>query len=428
MGWAKSRIAEGPGGIVLSGMKALWLLGGVLVGLSACGDSPPSSPPATVRRDSAGIAIVTSAAPSAPGWYLVDSVPRLDLGGTGDPADEFSGTVIALELRDGRIVVANQGTSEIRFYDARGKRLTTVGRQGSGPGEFERISSLAVGTGDSLVVFDRSTRRLSVLSPSGPIVRSAMIDLGQGNAASTVVGVLPDGRLVVSPARSGREPTTSGLVRDSADLMVVGAGGSLTAVGRFPGSEAILQIETQNGQVVSVNIASVPFGRSSRFAVAESLVVVAPSDHYEFDRYTPSGRLLTRIRRAHTPERVTAADLAADLERAGLPNENARARYRHFLETAPVPKTKPAYDRVLPGVNGELWLRDYLGPDHRTRPGRWTVFDREGAWLTTVELPAGFELTWIGPDRLLGTWLDSDDAPHVWGLGIRRSALGARRG
>ena len=408
-------------------MKTLWLLSVGLVGLFACQEAPPPSGATTVRRDSAGIALVTSAAARSPGWYRVDSVPELDLGGSGDPADEFSGTVIAVELRDGRIVVANQGTSEVRFYDAKGARLNTVGRKGSGPGEFERIASLSVGTGDSLLVFDRSTRRLSVIAPTGEIVRSAMIDLGQGNLANTVVGVLPGGRILVSPARSGREPTTSGLVRDSVDLRVVAADGSVTAVGRFPGSEAVLEIKTHNGEVISVNIAAVPFGRSSRFVAADSLVVVAPSDRYEFDLYGPSGRLQSRIRREYTPEPVTAADLAADLERAGLPNEEARARYRKFLATTPVPKTKPAYDRVLPGADGELWFRDYLGPDHRTRPGRWTVFDREGGWLTTVELPVGFEPTWIGPDRILGTWLDADDAPRVWGLGARRSALGIRQ-
>ncbi len=371
---------------------------------------------------------MTSTAPRSPSWYRVDSVPELDLGGNGDPADEFSGTVIAVELGDGRIAGANQGTSEVRFYDARGERLNTVGRRGSGPGEFEQIASLSVGPGDSLLVFDRSTRRLSVLAPTGEMVRSAMIDLGQGTLATRMIGALPDGRLLVSPARSGREPTSSGPVRDSVDLRVVVPDGSVSVVGRFPGSEAVLDVQTQNGQVISVNIAAVPFGRSSRFGAVDSLAVVAPSDHYEVDLYSPSGRLVRRLRREHTPEPVTAADLAADLDRAGLPNEDARVRYRKFLAKTPIPKTKPAYDRVMPGANGELWVRDYLGPDHRTRPGRWTVFDRGGAWLTTVDLPAGFEPTWIGPNRILGTWLDSDDAPHVWVLGARHSALGARRG
>lgn len=406
-------VARRPGGFVLSGMKALWWLAGALVGLSACGDAPSSSPPGTVRRDSAGIAIVTSAVPSAPGWYVVDSVPRLDLGGTGDSADEFSGTVIALELRDGRIAVANQGTSEIRFYDGMGNRLQSVGRKGSGPGEFEQIASLTVGAGDSLLVFDRGTRRLSVLASTGKIVRSGMIELGQGTLANVVLGALPGGRIVVSPARSGREPTSSGLVRDSADLKIVGADGSVTEVGRFPGTQLVSRVETQGGKVVSVNIAAVPFGRSSWFGISDTLIGVAPTDQYGFDLYSGSGRLVRRISRDYQPEPVTAADLAAHLEMAELPSEDARARYRSFLSMAPIPETKPAFDRVVPGPNGELWFRDYLGPSQRTRPGRWTIFDREGAWLTSVDLPAGFEPTWIGPNQILGTWLDSDDAPHV---------------
>ncbi len=182
--------------------------------------------------------------------FRVDSIPVLDLGGSGDPADEFSGAVTAQKLADGRIVVANQGTSEIRFFDLEGRRLLSVGRKGSGPGEFERIASLAVAAGDTVLVFDRATRRLTVLAPTGAMVRSGLIDLGRGIVANALLGVLPGGRILVSPARSGM-PTTSmsGLVRDSADLVVIGADGRPAVVGQFPGAEAVLEVVTQGGNV-----------------------------------------------------------------------------------------------------------------------------------------------------------------------------------
>ena len=394
-------------------MKSLMSAVVLLSLVPGCREHRSAAIPTTTVGDSAGIAIVTSTAPRFPVRYRVDSTAVLDLGASGDPADEFSGTIIALKLHDGRIAVANQGTSEVRFFDAGGKRLQSVGRKGSGPGEFEQIASLAVGAGDSLLVFDRGTRRLSVLAATGEIVRSGMIDLGQGTLAHVVFGALPGGRIVVSPARSGREPTRSGLVRDSADLKIVGADGSVTELGRFPGTQLVSRVETHGGKVVSVNIAALPFGRSTWFGTWDTLVGVAPTDRYGFDLYSASGRLMRRISRDHQPEPVTAADLAADLEMAELPNEDTRARYRSFLRMAPIPETKPAFDRVVPGANGELWFRDYLGPNQRTHPGRWTIFDREGAWLTSVDLPAGFEPTWIGPDQILGTWLDADDAPHV---------------
>lgn len=216
-----------------------------------CGTPRSPAGPTTVTRDSSGISLVTSTAPRFPTpMFRVDSIPVLDLGGSGDPADEFSGAVTAQKLADGRIVVANQGTSEIRFFDLEGRRLLSVGRKGSGPGEFERIASLAVAAGDTVLVFDRATRRLTVLAPTGAMVRSGLIDLGRGIVANALLGVLPGGRILVSPARSGM-PTTSmsGLVRDSADLVVIGADGRPAVVGQFPGAEAVLEVVTQGGNV-----------------------------------------------------------------------------------------------------------------------------------------------------------------------------------
>jgi len=385
---------------------------------SACSKPPAAD---TTVSDSAGVQIVTSATPrSAAPWYRVDSVPLLDLGASGNPADEFSGTIIALMLRDGRIAVANQGSSEIRFFDPSGQRVRTVGRKGSGPGEFERIAAFEMGAADSLLIFDQATRRLSVMAPGGEVVRSGFVRLGSGTEATAMVGAMADGRIVVKATGSGESMTKSGLVRDSTELQVIGPDGSTAAVGRFPGREALLQVETRGGEVVSANVAMMPFGRATRFAVSDTLIVVAPSDRYEFDLYSAGGRLIRRVRRAGAPEAVTPADLAAQLAAVDLPNEDAKARYRAFLDLAPMPATKPAYDLVVPGANGEWWFRNYLEPYQRTRPGRWTVFDRDGVWLTTVELPVGFEPTWIGSDRMLGVWLDSDDLPHVRLLAIRR--------
>ncbi len=47
-----------------------------------------------------------------------------------------------VRLGDGRIVAANSGMLEIRYYDPEGRHLLTVGRNGEGHGEFRTISSI----------------------------------------------------------------------------------------------------------------------------------------------------------------------------------------------------------------------------------------------------------------------------------------------
>ena len=42
-------------------------------------------------------------------------------------------------LSDGRIAIVNQGSDEIRIYDANGRFVNTFGRKGGGPGEFRNV-------------------------------------------------------------------------------------------------------------------------------------------------------------------------------------------------------------------------------------------------------------------------------------------------
>ena len=56
-------------------------------------------------------------------------------------------------LPDGRIVVANRGSSEVRMFDASGSHLVSWGGQGEGPGEFMSLSHVAPWPGDSIVAW-----------------------------------------------------------------------------------------------------------------------------------------------------------------------------------------------------------------------------------------------------------------------------------
>src|SRR6185295_16557991 len=97
-------------------------------------------------RDSAGVAIVENAEPldgSNP-RYRIDSVPLVDIGGgSGGPHAEFSQGVFLAHLSDGRVVVADAHSHELRWFGS-GRWIRSAGRNGGGPGEFQQIDLLAV--------------------------------------------------------------------------------------------------------------------------------------------------------------------------------------------------------------------------------------------------------------------------------------------
>lgn len=102
----------------------------------------------------------------------LDSLPTLSIGITeGTQALELDRANSALRLANGRIVIANSGTGELRFFDSAGAVLGTVGRKGEGPGEYSGAMTLYSGPGDSLLVYDAGNRRFTVADQDGHVGR-----------------------------------------------------------------------------------------------------------------------------------------------------------------------------------------------------------------------------------------------------------------
>lgn len=124
-----------------------------LLSLVACaGDVQP---PFVEYRDSAGVSIAES---SRPQWsvgeeWRLDTVPFLALSGTG-PAYEFYEVEDATLLKDGRLVVLDGGSHQVRYYDSNGSFLYAMGQEGEGPGDFKRLANVSTYRGDSVLVFD----------------------------------------------------------------------------------------------------------------------------------------------------------------------------------------------------------------------------------------------------------------------------------
>lgn len=75
----------------------------------------------------------------------------------------------------GRVYVADNQIPAIQVYDATGRHLRTIGREGRGPGEFHEIGELAV-HGDTLTVVDRAG--IDQFSLGGASIASYQIESG----------------------------------------------------------------------------------------------------------------------------------------------------------------------------------------------------------------------------------------------------------
>ena len=103
--------------------------------------------------------------PGSAEWELVEDL-RLDAN-----AEDFSAIGRLFVGPKGEIVVPEPQDSRVRIYDSAGTLVTTIGRRGEGPGEFQYVGSV-FWAADTLVVWDMELNRGTYLRTDGTLIRT----------------------------------------------------------------------------------------------------------------------------------------------------------------------------------------------------------------------------------------------------------------
>ena len=364
----------------------------------------------TTVRDSAGVEIVengaTGAWTPAAAWTVADT-PSLSIGGDdSDSTTIFARVRRVTRLGDGRIVVANAGTSQLRFYDSTGRFLTAVGRPGKGPGEFNWLGPALRTDGDSLILWDPNNGRLSVFDSSGQLVRAVPLRSGQGVSFPDPFGRASDGALI---GRVGERTSSVGAIRGSAFFVSYGPDlVPIDTIATRPSDERFVQ---PCGQGMCGY--DPPFSRSTVMAFARDRLYVGSGDRYEIAVIGMDGREIRSIRALVANRTVTRADAARQRDEflALARNEERRQELERVYSVMTMPETMPAYNDLRVDRVGNLWVEDYRATDEEVP--QWTVFDSTGHLLGAVDTPRSLRIDDIGDDYLLGVFRDSLDVEHV---------------
>lgn len=384
---------------VLAPAKSMW-------GVASYTTNTPQS----TIRDSAGVVIVENERPaqgSRLGWRVGDT-PSLSIGSQGgeDPYLLF-GVEDAFVLDDGRVVVANSASGEIRVFASDGTHMASFGGIGEGPGEFAQYDPVAVSAwpGDSIVAGAWWGGRIEVFDADGGHGRTATLGEGKFSFA----GLLPDGIILAAPsiaigvpfgranAPLTRRDEEFGLMRPDGELM--------SSLGTRAGQEWFVSASSPSAQPH-------PFGRSVLTAVWGDLAIVTTNDRYEIRAYTSDGTLARVVRRDHDLQTPTQAEVDNWIEEryADLPEER-RERLLGEMEGMTPVESYPAFSSLQSDPLGYLWVQEY-SPRSRGR-SLWTVFDSQGRVQGVVEMPVGIEVYEIGIDHVLGKTTDELEVERV---------------
>ena len=341
--------------------------------------------------------------------------PLLSIGLMEGP-DEYllAGVNGGARFADGSVVVSDRTQFRIQKFGPDGRHLWSRGREGEGPGEFKYVQ-LAAGcaSAERIVVYDIWTDRVSVFSYEGELLDDYRF-LYNGLPLRRF-GCAPNGRLgfLGSSVRTGNEGAEPGdLIRELLSLGTAALGDTAATMlrDRIPASEIrhLGPGDAMPGSIWSHDVV---------FAATDEGVWLGTSEDYEVELVGWTGETIRRIRWDGPDLGVTQADidryrgtLEASYRRGGDADWRARLERRWEWESEIVPDVFPAYEDLMVGDDGRVWVQDY------TRPGdesQWFGFDLGGTWARTLVLPPRTHLLDIGSDWALVQARDELDVPRV---------------
>ena len=376
---------------------------------------------ASVVRDSAGIRITENPLPpegSRLAWRIGPE-PTVSIGeleGEEPYMLHWAGSFD--RLSDGRIVVANRGSSEVRVFDVSGGHLLSLGGEGEGPGEFMNLSRVARWPGDSIVAWYSSGLSISVFDSDGDYGRSFVLRSGEVEPwrRPRPIDVLAGGTIL-----SIRDPEDA----DTAVVEIWDADGALSAsLGTHPHREVIVTTNERGSRELS----QPAYGRELVTGQWGDLVVAGHTTRYEIRAFRGDGTLSRIVQREHVPRAPTQEDREPYVEEqlamyAAIPDFPAELveQARRFHESTPLAETFPAFSTILSDAAGNLWIREYDFPREERPAPLWTVFDPEGRVLGFIETPKGLRVRRIGEDYVLGHYQDELDVEYVQLWPLERS-------
>ena len=389
----------------------------ILAASGACSDQADPGAPWVVE-DSAGVTVVTTPAShleTLPRWTL-GSKPALDLGTvTGGGVTEFYDVADVRLIPGDRLVVANRGSEELRFFSLEGEHLHTAGRPGNGPREFKGLAMVR-SRADSLVTYDSGNDRFSVRGPWGEYGRSFRLEWFSGLLVpEDVAGGL---RILAITGRHMTELAGSGLLVDTALVSFYDMEGKLLdSVARLPHN---VRFVSRSGDWQTT--LGAPLVAWAALTATREGFCHAFGPEVEVRCFDARGGLRLIGRVAVPPRAVTDGDKDAYWERMRTLSSPERwSRFRSLRDQLPFPSAHSAFDALQEDDQGVIWARRYQPPE--SGPEEWWLF-REGRLVAGVQAPERFRLTHVQGGRVAGVWRDDLGVEHVRVYALIRDAVG----
>lgn len=360
--------------------------------------------------------------------WAIGTAPALRIGADSSVGVvDFGRVAGALRLSDGSVVVADLDPPGILVFDATGRHRRTVGRAGSGPGEFRYPAVLRPMPEGGFLAVDTELRRVTFFSEEAELVTTRRWPLQVAEAVLFPVGAISTERFIGTLTASRRPERLGERVRAPVTVVLGQFGAeAFQPVVRVPGDEIIGGVYREHG-VATTAAYPLEFGDRTLVAASSELIYVGQRRRPRIDVFDTTGRKLRTISWAAARDPVTEADRQARIAQesaaaAGVqasPDPGQTWSATEHLRTVRLPAVAPAFTALMPAVDGDLWVE--IDPRPWAPARQYLVFDAAGRLIARASLPRALEPFQVGRDFVLGRWRESGgpDEVRLYSLGSR---------
>ena len=287
------------------------------------------------------------------------------------------GNISQVAVDQKRRIYLSDNAQTIHVFEPDGSYLRTIGRAGSGPGEFQMLSGIQV-YGDYLFAHDFELMRMNVfdLNHFEPVHTFSVPPLEREDIPNARMSlrfmVINEDRLL-GVFGSAYTPGTGDIERKDVAALLDGEGNVLNnRVIEFPQREMIVD---DTGDHISIT--QRPYGNRSELVLMDDTLYQGWTEELLLKKYNTDGEYLSGF--YHTPPR-----LPMEMEDA-LAFYEGREEAQQTVRDAGIPDYFPAFHSLLADEEtGRLWVGLY---SEDTDSHDWWVMDGEGRLKGRTSLP-----------------------------------------
>ncbi len=273
----------------------------------------------------------------------VTFVEELSIGGENQEGDIILFQPLWYVVDDNKNIYISEWQDQvIKVFDSDGKYIKTIGAKGSGPGEFQRMSSLTFTNDGKLVATDDRTMRTSFFDSSGKFINSFQWKRRYFNFR-----MMKKSSFLISERAYRETRQFNYYYVKELDF----DGNEIRSYGEFSGEEVLI-IRDGGGTYYS----NVPVSPSSVFAgdIDKDWFYHCLNNKYVIEVYDTSGKVFRKIDRPYKP--VPFANKDAEEYRARYVNDPS-VEVKKAVRDMKMPKVKNVVSRMRVDDKSNLWVR-----------------------------------------------------------------------